>query len=233
MPERLTEALREFSRTLLTPYDLDELLDRLLGHTTSALDAAGAGIMLDAGNDRLGFAAATSEMVEQVEHVQADAHEGVCYEAYRSGQTLAVDDLRSEDHWPTYTRRVLDQGLIAVIGTPLIAWGQTIGVLNVYRDKPTPWSDADIEACEVVATLGASYILNATQTKAHRELAEDLRTALHSRGTIERAKGIIMGRTDVDAETAFEMLRKMSMDRNRKLRDVAAHIIDEQNPPEG
>lgn len=227
MPERLTEALREFSRTFLSPYDLDDLLDRLLRQTTAALDATGAGIMLEAGPGRLGFAAATSEMIEQVEHIQADAHEGVCYEAYRTGRGLAVGDLRGEDRWPTYTRRALDQGMVAVIGVPLIAWGQTIGVLNVYRDTPQPWSEADLDACEIVATLGAAYILNTTQAQAQHRLAEDLRAALRSRGTIERAKGIIMGRTGVDADGAFEMLRKMSMDHNRKLRDVAEEIIAE------
>jgi GAF domain-containing protein len=227
MPDRLTAALREFSRTFFSPYDLDELLDRLLRHTTSALDATGAGIMLEVENDRLGFVAATSVRIEQVEQVQADAHEGVCYAAYQSGRVLAVDDLHGEDRWPTYTRRVLEQGMVAVIGVPLIAWGQTIGVLNVYRDKPLPWSDEDLDACEIVATLGAAYILNSTQSQAQRRLAEDLRAALRSRGTIERAKGIIMGRTGVDADTAFERLRQMSMDQNRKLRDVAADIIDE------
>ena len=42
----LTDAVREFTHTILNPYDLDDLLDRLIERVTSALRAAGAGIML-------------------------------------------------------------------------------------------------------------------------------------------------------------------------------------------
>ena len=43
---------------------------------------------------------------------------------------------------------------------------------------------------------------------------------------IEQAKGILMGRTGIDAEAAFEMLREHSQRYGLKLVDVAASMVD-------
>jgi signal transduction protein with GAF and PtsI domain len=225
LPERLVDAMREFTGTLLSPYDLDAVLDRLLRQTMVALNAAGAGIMLADESGELGFAAASDQRVEPVELAQGQTDSGACYEAYHCNQVVAVADLRSEDRWPYYTVQALEQGFQAVVGVPLTAWGQTIGVLNVYRDTPTLWTDADVDACQIVAGMGAAYILGAKQVQAQHELACHLDAALQSRGAIERAKGMIMAKAHVDADTAFERLRQRSMHRNQKLRDVAADIV--------
>jgi AmiR/NasT family two-component response regulator len=44
---------------------------------------------------------------------------------------------------------------------------------------------------------------------------------------IGQAKGILMARANVDADAAFELLRKQSQVRNQKLRDLAQQIIDD------
>ena len=61
-----------------------------------------------------------------------------------------------------------------------------------------------------------------------RRFAEyhDLEGAFGRRAIIERAKGILMERHSVDAETAFEMLRRHSRDTNRRLIDVAGAVVD-------
>ena len=226
MPPRLTQAVREFTRTLLSPYDRDDVLARLLSQTIEALDASGAGIMLADDSGKLGFAAASDDRVEPVELAQSDTDSGACSEAYRSNKAVVIADLTAENRWPGYTERALEQGFAAVIGVPLVAWGQTIGVLNVYRDTPTEWTAADLEACEIVAGMGAAYILGAHRAKAQHDLSEQLYEALRSRGVIERAKGIIMANENVGAEAAFDLLRELSMNRNQKLRDIAAIIAE-------
>ena len=44
---------------------------------------------------------------------------------------------------------------------------------------------------------------------------------------IEQAKGVVMARERVDAERAFERLVGMSQSANRKLRSVAAQVVEE------
>jgi hypothetical protein len=37
-----------------------------------------------------------------------------------------------------------------VLAVRMNAWGRTIGVINIYRDEPGPWSTQDVEAAEIV-----------------------------------------------------------------------------------
>jgi len=54
----------------------------------------------------------------------------------------------------------------------------------------------------------------------------NLQGAFGRRAVIEQAKGILMGRTGIDAETAFGKLRDHSQQYGLKLADVAASIVD-------
>ena len=226
MPDRLNDAIREFTRSVVNPFDLDALLTSVTEKATSALQAAGAGIMLEGDDGDLGFAAASSDIVTEMELIQDRIGEGACAEAFARNEVIVVEDLHATSRWPDYSRRAKELGLGSVIGAPLNAWGQTIGVMNVYRFEPGSWSDADREACELLAAMAAGYILSASQMQAQHQLAEHLQAALASRGIIERAKGIIMISEGVDAATAFDRLRTASMARNQKLRDVAQQVVD-------
>ena len=53
-----------------------------------------------------------------------------------------------------------------------------------------------------------------------------LQGAFGRRALIERAKGILMERHDIDEADAFEMLRDRSRVDNRKLIDLAAAVVD-------
>lgn len=53
-----------------------------------------------------------------------------------------------------------------------------------------------------------------------------LEGAFGRRAIIERAKGILMERHSVDDTSAFEMLRDVSRNSNRKLIDIAAAVVD-------
>jgi GAF domain-containing protein len=221
---RLLEAVREFTSTILNPYDLQELLQRLTEHATRSIDGEGAGVML-VGRDGLAFAAASNEAVVEIEALQGRVEEGACHHAFTADEVVVVEDLAATDRWPNYRERALGLGLHAVMGCPMRAWGQKIGVLNVYRAEPGPWSAEDIEATEILTAMGAGYVLHANQLRAQHELADQLQTALESRDTIGQAKGVLMARHGVDAEAAFKMLRDVSQRSNVKLRDVAARIV--------
>lgn len=69
-------------------------------------------------------------------------------------------------------------------------------------------------------------------TRRHAEQArlaeqiEQLETALQRRGTIERAKGILMERHGVDERQAFELLRQQARRSNRQVLDLALAVAD-------
>jgi len=77
-------------------------------------------------------------------------------------------------------------------------------------------SDADVEdwqsSIDIVLRRFAEY--------------HELEGAFGRRALIERAKGILMERHDIDEGAAFELLRTHSRSRNRKLTDIANAVID-------
>ena len=55
---------------------------------------------------------------------------------------------------------------------------------------------------------------------------QNLQGAFGRRALIEQAKGILMARHSIDADSAFEMLRGHSQHNGRKVVDVAQAIVD-------
>lgn len=65
---------------------------------------------------------------------------------------------------------------------------------------------------------------NADQ-KLRNELS-DTKTKLAERKTIERAKGLLMSRHQISEDEAYSKLRRMAMDKNLKLSELAQRLID-------
>jgi GAF domain-containing protein len=225
----LVAAVREFTGAILNPFDLDDLLHRLMGHAAEVMSAAGAGIMLVQEDGKLAFVAASEQRVVDVELHQAQLRQGACHEAFAINAIVRVDNIANEERWPEYAELVEELGLRAVLGVPLNAFGETIGVINIYRERPAAWSEEDIGAAQILASMGAGYILNANQLKAQHTLSEQLHAAIDSRDLIGQAKGIIMAQQQIDSDASFEVLRQRSQDENRKLREVAEDVVREQS----
>ncbi len=221
----LVGVIREFTGSIVNPFDLDELLHRLMGHATQVVDAAGAGIMLAGEEGDLGFVAASEQRVVEAEQHQAELEAGACFEAYATNRVVTVEDLGTDGRWPDYAQRVASLGLRSVLGAPMNAFGQTIGVINFYRETPSRWSPEDVDAAEIITSMGAGYVLSANHLRAQHTLSEQLHAAISSRDIIGQAKGVLMAREDVNADAAFQMLRQRARHEGRTLRDLAQEIV--------
>lgn len=67
------------------------------------------------------------------------------------------------------------------------------------------------------------------ELQAIKNELEKTRSSLEERKVIEKAKGILMKRRTIDEDAAFRMMRKMAMDKNLKLAEVAKNIINVDN----
>lgn len=63
-------------------------------------------------------------------------------------------------------------------------------------------------------------------TDRHQLATEAVAASAVNRAVIEQAKGVLMGRTGVNAEQAFELISQLSQDSNRKVYAVAQDIVD-------
>lgn len=58
-----------------------------------------------------------------------------------------------------------------------------------------------------------------------REENERLRKALEERKLVDRAKGILMKKEGISETEAYRRIQKLSMDRRKKMADIAEAII--------
>jgi len=64
------------------------------------------------------------------------------------------------------------------------------------------------------------------QDRALREELKSTQDRLVERKIIERAKGLVMKQKGVGEDEAYRVMRKLAMDRNRRLLEIAQQIID-------
>jgi AmiR/NasT family two-component response regulator len=86
-----------------------------------------------------------------------------------------------------------------------------------YLVKPV--SDEQIEPALRVALSNFGELRDLTGE------VSDLKEALEARKIVERAKGILMRRFQVDEEEAYRRLQKMSRDRRQSIRDTAQQVL--------
>lgn len=85
----------------------------------------------------------------------------------------------------------------------------------------------------VVDGLSASRVLPVLEVamarfeafQSMREELEQARSTLVERKLVERAKGLLMRQSSMDEETAYKAMRKIAMDRNIRIADLARTLI--------
>jgi AmiR/NasT family two-component response regulator len=76
-----------------------------------------------------------------------------------------------------------------------------------------------------LAAYAAVALSNLDALQDARDQAENLRAAMESRAAIEQAKGILIERFKLTPDQAFRLLTAVSMDTNRKVRDLAEQLV--------
>lgn len=227
----LFTVLQRFSRTLVTAYELTDVLHELTEQVVTLLGATGAGVSVADSDKRLRFATVSDERFSPVEHAQEDHQCGPCYQAYTSGEVVKVADLRGGSRWPPYEDIALETGLVAVMGVPMQYREQTIGALNVYDSSPRQWSNDDVGRATVLADLATAYVANSVELDAMRRVNGQLHRALESRVLIEQAKGVLAGEQSISVDEAFDRLRGHARTNNVTLRSVAERVVNDRFRP--
>ena len=225
--EALAASLRALSQFILGDQTPREGLLRVAQLGESALEGAKAtGVtLLDEGRPKT--FAYTSEEAPEVDQLQYAEGAGPCLEAYRQKKVIRVASNRTEERWPEFTRRAADKGVLSSLSLPLVVEDRGIGALNFYAHAEDAFSAEDEAVGMAFAEQAAVIMANAQAYWGARDHIRNLDEAMRSRAVIEQAKGILMARSNLDEDEAFDMLRRASQRENRKLRDLAAELVEQ------
>jgi GAF domain-containing protein len=165
----------------------------------------------------------TSAEVVKVDEIQHEVAQGPSLDAIAAEDTVFAPDLRVDDRWPRWRTAALDVGIGGVVSARLQSRGRTIGALNLYTREPERLSSSQAMTLELLAKHAAAALAAAMD---HSSLTQ----ALLTRSVIGRAQGVLMERYGLEDARAFAVLKRYSQDSNTKLRDVAARILDGEEP---
>jgi GAF domain-containing protein len=213
--------------------DLAATLHQAVVAAKQLFDADAAGVMLVDLDGRLRWASASDERAQVLEDNQEVFAAGPCAEAFTSGRPAVMHDATLERRWGEIALTFVEVQIRSGLSVPVDLGGGPIGTLDVYAVDPRGWDQSEVTALQAYAGVVASLLSAAATARQKGVLAEQLQTALASRGLIERAKGALMERERLDDQEAFTHLRRAARSSRRKLTDVAREVADGQPLPRG
>jgi transcriptional regulator with GAF, ATPase, and Fis domain len=224
---KFARTLVQLADTLVSGFDVVELLTMLADRCVDVLDVGAAGIMLVAPDGELRVMASSSEAMRLLELFELQAQEGPCFDCYRTGQPVVDQDLEiASGRWFRFSTEAIAAGFHSAHALPMRLRGTVIGALNLFYIESGEMRQADIECAQALADVATIAILQHRATLEAQVLNEQLHHALNSRIVIEQAKGIIAERQHLSMEQAFSALRTYARARNRLLVEVAEAVID-------
>jgi GAF domain-containing protein len=193
--------------------------------------ADAAGLMLIDADGQLRWASASDQTAQTVEGEQERLAQGPCAVAFSQRLPAAIRNIHTEPGWEEFAQVLVGESVFAALSVPVELDGGVIGTLDVYVGRPRDWDPSEVAALQAYAGLVASLLSAAVTAQVKGRLAEQLQAALEHRWLIEQAKGVLMGRENLDAQAAFERLRGAARSSTRRLADVARDVTGGQPLP--
>ncbi|MEU5784550.1 GAF and ANTAR domain-containing protein [Micromonospora lupini] len=225
------EAFFELGRIKLGETDLSGVLTRvseLAQRTIPGAEEVSVTLMRREGAHTAAF---SGEMALRLDELQYEYDQGPCLDAARESVVVSVPDMAAEERWPSWAPRAVLAGVGSSLSIGLPIRESVLGALNIYGDKPAAFDDDALTLAQTFAGYASIALANAHLYDSTVTLAAQMQSAMQSRAVIEQAKGIIMGERRCTADEAFAILAKVSQDSNRKVRDVAATLVERAARP--
>jgi GAF domain-containing protein len=224
---RLGEIFLRLADTLVSGFDLDEVLQMLVEETHALLPVDDVALFLVGKDGVLRVVAATSSKSRSVETLVLEVEDGPCLDAYRYGQAAGVRDIDElGDKWAAFATIARAGGFRASHALPMNLRGETIGALNLFSDYPYSPSETDAAVAQALAHAATIAIIQHRTSVEQVQLSTQLQGALESRVLIEQAKGVVAQVHQITVAEAFSRLRAHARQNGLPLRDVAQRIVE-------
>ena len=167
--------------------------------------------------------ASTGEVPDRLDVLQYALAQGPAIDAITADDLVVVDP-RAPQRWPEFMERATPLGMRAALAVRLEWDGKRLGSLNAYSLRVSTLSPEAVQ-------LAVAFAAHASTTLGFARRSLDLEQALVTRQEIGQAVGVLMERYDLTSVAAFNYLRRVSQERNVKLRDVAAEMLAARERP--
>jgi GAF domain-containing protein len=168
-------------------------------------------------------ASSEPELFAEVARISGEAGSSPGWDAFDSGDMVHCADLDTETRYPAYAADMVRLTPIrSVLSFGLRLQDRNLGVLTIYGRRPGSFDDDAVRRAAVLA----DHATVAIDAAASADRADHLEIALQRNRVTGTAVGILVERLRLTPAQAFDLLRVMSQHTNRKLADLAAHLVD-------
>jgi GAF domain-containing protein len=227
---RLDERIAQIVGLVLAEESLDTVLARVMGLVTATIEVTDFGGVTLVRDRRMTTAAVTDERTHELDAVQYRLDEGPCLQAIRDSTVYGIPNILGEQRFPHFASEAATYGVRSTLSLPLLINNKAVGALNLYSLRSESFNEGHYVEGQYLAERVAVSVANATFVDTTTQLVTQLNMALVSRAVIEQAKGILMAREACSADDAFDILRRASQHRNRKLREIAEDLVRSTEP---
>jgi GAF domain-containing protein len=221
------EAFTELGRIVIGDQPLGQVLHRVAELAAACIPGADqvSVTLLDGGRAHsAAFTGSAAAMLDERQYAQGF---GPCMDAAASGGVVAITDMAEDVTYPDFSSVARRHGVSSSLSVGMPVPRRTVGALNLYCTGDRPADEEAVQLAQVFASYAAVALANASLYSSTAELATQMQQAMASRAVIEQAKGIVMGQLGIGPDEAFAHLSRTSQQSNRKLRDVAAAVVEQ------
>jgi hypothetical protein len=176
-----------------------------------------------------GVVCATDEVSAKIEELQLSLGEGPCIDAAETGSPVLIPELGASadvnvERWPAFMEGAATAGVKAVFALPLRVGAISVGVIDLYRNRPGPLA-ADHLPAALMAADAAALALLYLDVDGDAAFADDhdVRSTYHLQ--VHQATGMVMAQLDASIDQAFLTLRARAFADGRSLAELAADIV--------
>ena len=202
---------------------------RICELVVSALSVSGAGIAMVTPAGHRGVVCATDAGSAKIEELQLTLGEGPCVDAATSGAPVLLPDLDDADdveveRWPAFMEEAASAGVRAVFAFPLRVGAISVGVIDLYRNRPGGLTEENLRAALLAADAAALALLYLDVDGADA-FADDPASRASFQLQVHQATGMVMAQAGVSIEQAFLLLRARAFAEGRPLSEVAIDVV--------
>jgi hypothetical protein len=226
-PADPAEALERLGRLSPRELSMDSLLQAVAELTKAVMPGDPEASVSFLVRDRPSTLVSTGQLADELDERQYERDHGPCLHAARTGHMILITDTRTETRWRDYLPRAVECGCLSSLSVPLPIdqEDQVTATLNIYARQADAFDEDSRAVASRIAPYAAVAVGNLHLYQRARDKADNLQMALDSRAVIEQGKGVLIERYKLTPDQAFQLLARASMNSNRKLRDVADHLI--------
>ena len=173
----------------------------------------------------LSTVAASDQTIMEMDTDQYATGEGPCVDAARLGHWFHAESMDDETRWPSFTPRARALGIKAILSSPLTAFQEPVGALNIYSLTASTFDVRAQETAAVFARKASVILSDAGAGVTDEQLALRFQEALRRREVIALSKGIIMERDRVVEADAFTALLQRSLTEGVALLIAAEEVV--------